>query len=132
MNNRDGIKLFADACKESVEISKDIKEQQDIVREDVQNILSVILRANVEELKACNSYITNKYPDIIQFTPYNCSLCIVPSSVVAAMSVTQLQNSLLVAIGALNNMISIYKLLRIVGGGAKIAIQQAVEGALKQ
>ena len=56
---------------------------------------------------------------------------IVPSSVVAAMSVTQLQNSLLVAIGALNNMISSYKLLRIVSGGAKIAAKHAIEGNLK-
>jgi hypothetical protein len=47
------------------------------------------------------------------------------------MSITQLQNSLLVAAGALNNMLASYKFLRTVGGGAKIAAKQAIEGALK-
>ena len=32
MDNQDRIKLFADACKESFEVAKDVKEQQDIVR----------------------------------------------------------------------------------------------------
>lgn len=131
METKDAIKLAADICKESVEITKDVQEQQNVVREDIQYVLDVILRANADELKNCNSYITNKYPDLTQFTPINCFLCVVPSSVVAAMSVTQLQNSLLVAIGALNNMISSYKLLRIVGGGAKIAAKHAIEGNLK-
>ena len=131
METKDAIKLAADICKESVEITKDVQEQQNVVREDIQYVLDIILRANADELKNCNSYITNKYPDLTQFTPINCSLCVVPSSVVAAMSVTQLQNSLLVAIGALNNMISSYKLLRIVGGGAKIAAKHAIEGNLK-
>jgi len=132
MDNRDGIKLFADACKESFEVAKDVKEQQDIVREDLQHIFNAVLRANVEELKVCNSYITNKYPDLTQFTPHNCLLTVVPSNVIEGMSVIQLQNSLLVAAGALNNMLASYKLLRIIGGGAKIAAKQAVEGALKQ
>ena len=131
MDNQDGIKLFADACKESFEVAKDVKEQQDIVREDLQHIFNVVLRANAEELKACNSYITNKYPDLTRFTPTNCFLTVVPSDVVEAMSVLQLQNSLLVAAGALNNMLANYKLLRIVCGGAKIAVKQAIEGALK-
>lgn len=131
METKDAIKLAADICKESVEITKDVQEQQNVVREDIQYVLDVILRANADELKNCNSYITNKYPDLTLFTPINCSLCVVPSSVVAAMSVTQLQNSLLVAIGALNNMISSYKLLRIVSGGAKIAAKHAIEGNLK-
>ena len=30
MDNQDRIKLFADACKESFEVAKDVKEQQDI------------------------------------------------------------------------------------------------------
>lgn len=68
----------------------------------------------------------------MQFTPHNCFLTVVPSNVVEVMSITQLQNSLLVAAGALNNMLASYKLLRIIGGGAKIAAKQAVEGALKQ
>lgn len=131
MDSRDGIKLFAEACKETFEIAKDIKEQQDIVRDDLQHIFNVVLRANAEELKVCNSYITNKYPDLTQFTPTNCFLTIVPSDVVEAMSVLQLQNSLLVAAGALNNMLANYKLLRIVGSGAKIAVKQAIEGTLK-
>ena len=63
MDNQDRIKLFTDACKESFEVAKDVKEQQDIVREDLQHIFNTVLRANAEELKTCNSYITNKYPD---------------------------------------------------------------------
>ena len=131
MEAKDAIKLAAEVCKESVEISKDIKEQQDIVRQDLQHIFDAVLRANAEELKACNSYITNKYPDLTQFTPANCFLSVVPSNVVEAMSVVQLQSSLLVAAGALNNMLASYKLLRIIGGGVKIAAEQAIEGNLK-
>lgn len=132
MDNQDRIKLFADICKESFEVAKDVKEQHDIIREDLQHMLNAVLRANVEELKTYNSYVINKYPDLVQFTPHNCFLTVVPSSVVEVMSVTQLQNSLLVAAGALNNMLASYKLLRIVGGGVKIAAKQAIEGALKQ
>lgn len=132
MDNQDRIKLFADACKESFEVAKDVKEQQDIVREDLQHIFNTVLRANAEELKTCNSYITNKYPDLVQFTPHNCFLTVVPSNIVEGMSITQLQNSLLVAAGALNNMLASYKFLRIIGCGAKIAAKQAVEGMLKQ
>ena len=97
----------------------------------MQHIFNAVLRANAEELKTCNSYITNKYPDLVQFTPYNCFLTVVPSNIVEGMSITQLQNSLLVAAGALNNMLASYKFLRIIGSGAKIAAKQAIEGALK-
>ena len=131
MDNQDRIKLFADACKESFEVAKDVKKQQDIVREDLQRIFNVVLRANAEELKTCNSYITNKYPDLTQFTPHNCFLTVVPSNVVEDMSITQLQNTLLVAAGALNNMLASYKFLRIIEGGAKIVVKQAIEGTLK-
>lgn len=131
MDNQDRIKLFADACKESFEVAKDVKKQQDIVREDLQRIFNAVLRANAEELKTCNSYITNKYPDLVQFTPHNCFLTVVPSKVVEDMSITQLQNTLLVAAGALNNMLANYKFLRIIEGGAKIVVKQAIEGTLK-
>lgn len=131
MDNQDRIKLFADACKESFEVAKDVKKQQDIVREDLQRIFNVVLRANAEELKTCNSYITNKYPDLVQFAPHNCFLTVVPSKVVEDMSITQLQNTLLVAAGALNNMLASYKFLRIIEGGAKIVVKQAIEGTLK-
>ena len=131
MDNQDRIKLFADACKESFEVTKDVKKQQDIVREDLQRIFNAVLRANAEELKTCNSYITNKYPDLVQFTPHNCFLTVVPSNVVEDMSITQLQNTLLVAAGALNSMLASYKFLRIIEGGAKIVVKQAIEGTLK-
>ena len=132
METKRVIKLAADICKESVEISKDVKEQQNIVRKDIQYMYDVILRANISELRNCNTYIANKYPDITLYTPFNYSLHVVPCAVVDAMSITQLQHSLLVAMGALNNMLSSYKLLRIIGGGAKIAVKQAIERALKQ
>ena len=131
MDNQDRIKLFADACKESFEVAKDVRKQQDIVREDLQRIFNAVLRANAEELKTCNCYITNKYPDLVQFTPHNCFLTVVPSNVVEDMSITQLQNTLLVAAGALNNMLASYKFLKIIEGGAKIVVKQAIEGTLK-
>lgn len=132
METKKVIKLATDICKESVEISKDVKEQQNIVRKDIQYMYDVISRANINEMRNCNTYIANKYPDITQYTPFNYSLRVVPNVVIDAMSITQLQHSLLVAMGALNNMLSSYKLLRIIGGGAKIAVKQAIEGALKQ
>lgn len=131
MDNQDRIKLFADVCKESFEVAKDVRKQQDIVREDLQRIFNAVLRANAEELKTCNCYITNKYPDLVQFTPHNCFLTVVPSNVVEDMSITQLQNTLLVAAGALNNMLASYKFLKIIEGGAKIVVKQAIEGTLK-
>lgn len=50
METKDAIKLAADICKESVEITKDVQEQQNVVREDIQYVLDVILRANADEL----------------------------------------------------------------------------------
>ena len=124
-------KLVLDICNEYAIISKDVKEQQKQVREDIQIILNAILHANKEDLKSCNSYVTNKYPDIVQFTPNNCCLSIVSYNVIEEMSVLQLQITLLVVIGALNNMLSNYKLSRVLEGGTKILIKQAIEGSLK-
>lgn len=132
METKDAVKLAVDILKESAQITKEVQEQQNIVRDDIQYILRVILEANAEDLKTCNTYIAARYPDITQYTPFNCSLCMVSSSAIDAMSITQLQDSLLVVIGALNNMLSSYKLHRIIDSGAKIAVKHAVEGTLKQ
>lgn len=128
MDDKKGIKLVVDACKESIAISKDIQEQNNIIRKDMQYILEVIVRGDAEEMRYCNAYITNRYPDITQFAPCNCFLSVVSYNVVESMSLDQLQSSLLVAVGALNNMLECYKFVRIVIGGVKFVADQAVEG----
>ena len=61
MDDKKGIKLLVDACKESIAISKDIQEQNNIIRKDVQYILEVVVRGDAEEMRYCNAYYHANY-----------------------------------------------------------------------